>query len=114
MCTWSRRCEPWRRFRMPSDHGARLRLPFGTRVGEPEVDTLDVLCFGKESFERIVELATAEFGKAVDGSAALAIEGAQGALDLPVETRPITIAVQKMSRSKSRRSAGFRLSRCSI
>jgi len=75
--------------------GRGLRLPFGTRVGEPEVDTLDVLCFGKESFERIVELATAEFGKAVDGSAALAIEGTQGALDLPVETRPITIAVQK-------------------
>lgn len=75
--------------------GRGLRLPFGTRVGEPEVDTLDVLCFGKESFERIVELATIEFGKAVDGSAALAIEGTQGALDLPVETRPITIAVQK-------------------
>jgi superfamily II DNA or RNA helicase len=75
--------------------GRGLRLPFGTRVGEPEVDTLDVLCFGKESFERIVELATAEFGKAADGSAALAIEGTQGALDLPVETRPITIAVQK-------------------
>jgi hypothetical protein len=75
--------------------GRGLRLPFGTRVGEPEVDTLDVLCFGKESFERIVELATAEFGKAVDGSAALAIEGTQGALDLPVETRSITIAVQK-------------------
>jgi superfamily II DNA or RNA helicase len=75
--------------------GRGLRLPFGTRVGEPEVDTLDVLCFGKESFERIVELATIEFGKAVDGSAALAIEGTQGALDLPVETRPITIAVRK-------------------
>ena len=75
--------------------GRGLRLPFGTRVGEPEVDTLDVLCFGKEPFERIVELATAEFGKAVDGSAALAIEGTQGALDLPIDTRPITIAVQR-------------------
>lgn len=75
--------------------GRGLRLPFGTRVGDPDVDTLDVLCFGKESFERIVELATATFGKAVDGSAALAIEGRQGSLDLPVETRPITVAVRK-------------------
>lgn len=51
--------------------GRGLRLPFGMRVGDPEVDQLDVLCFGKETFEKIVELAIKEFGKAADGSSAV-------------------------------------------
>ena len=75
--------------------GRGLRLPFGSRVGDPEIDTLDVLCFGKESFERIVELATAEFGKAADGSAALSLQARPGDLDFPVETRPITIEAKR-------------------
>jgi superfamily II DNA or RNA helicase len=41
--------------------GRGLRLPFGRRVGDPELDTLDVLCFGRETFERIVEQATKQF-----------------------------------------------------
>jgi len=53
--------------------GRGLRLPFGDRTGDPEVDTLDVLCFGRESFERIIEQAIEEFGEGPEGSATLEI-----------------------------------------
>jgi len=53
--------------------GRGLRLPGGRRVEDPEVDTLDVLCFGKESFERIVEQATEQFGRGPDGGAAVTL-----------------------------------------
>jgi superfamily II DNA or RNA helicase len=53
--------------------GRGLRLPAGKRVGDPEVDTLDVLCFGRESFENIVSQAIAQFGEGADGAAAVAL-----------------------------------------
>ena len=34
--------------------GRGLRLPFGEQVGDDEVDTLDVLCFGRETMQEIV------------------------------------------------------------
>lgn len=34
--------------------GRGLRLPFGRQVGDEEVDTLDVLCFGRETMQEIV------------------------------------------------------------
>lgn len=34
--------------------GRGLRLPFGEQVGDTEVDTLDVLCFGRETMQEIV------------------------------------------------------------
>ena len=42
--------------------GRGLRLPAGRRVGVKEADTLDVVCFGKESLERIIEQATSWAG----------------------------------------------------
>lgn len=38
--------------------GRGLRLPFGKQVGEEEVDTLDVLCFGHETMQDIVTKLT--------------------------------------------------------
>lgn len=38
--------------------GRGLRLPFGKQVGEEEIDTLDVLCFGRESLQEIVNTLT--------------------------------------------------------
>ena len=35
--------------------GRGLRLPFGSQVGDEEVDTLDVLCFGHESMQEITD-----------------------------------------------------------
>lgn len=34
--------------------GRGLRLPFGEQVGNTEVDTLDVICFGRETMQEIV------------------------------------------------------------
>ena len=34
--------------------GRGLRLPFGEQVGDIEVDTLDVLCFGRETMQEII------------------------------------------------------------
>jgi len=47
--------------------GRGLRLPAGARVGDQDVDTLDVLCCGKESLQSILNQAIAEFGDP-DGS----------------------------------------------
>lgn len=40
--------------------GRGLRLPFGKQVGDEEVDTLDVLCFGHETMQEIVTKLTEE------------------------------------------------------
>lgn len=53
--------------------GRGLRLPAGRRLEEPELDTLDVLCFGRETFEGIVDQAMRQFGRDPDGMAAIAL-----------------------------------------
>lgn len=53
--------------------GRGLRLPAGKRTGEIEVDRLDVLCFGRESFSEIVSKAMEQFGSGPEGSAALGV-----------------------------------------
>lgn len=42
--------------------GRGLRLPAGRRVEDPDVDTLDVLCFGRETLEVILRKAIETFG----------------------------------------------------
>jgi len=37
--------------------GRGLRLPFGNRVGDEEVDTLDVLAFGRETVQEVIQQA---------------------------------------------------------
>ena len=43
--------------------GRGLRLPAGERVEQPELDSLDVVCFGKQSLKTIVEQATTWLGR---------------------------------------------------
>jgi superfamily II DNA or RNA helicase len=47
--------------------GRGLRLPAGHRIGHLELDTLDVLCCGRESFHDILDEATKHFGTGDDG-----------------------------------------------
>jgi superfamily II DNA or RNA helicase len=47
--------------------GRGLRLPAGRRVGNPVLDELDVVCFGREKLERIVTEATDWTGAASAG-----------------------------------------------
>jgi len=42
--------------------GRGLRLPAGHRVDDPDVDKLDILCYGRESLEGIIRSATEVFG----------------------------------------------------
>jgi superfamily II DNA or RNA helicase len=46
--------------------GRGLRLPFGRRVEDPEIDGLDVLCFGSESLQSVLNKAIANFGSEED------------------------------------------------
>lgn len=39
--------------------GRGLRLPFGQRIGDEEADTLDVLAFGRETVEQVIQAAKA-------------------------------------------------------
>lgn len=53
--------------------GRGLRLPFGSQVGNEDVDTLDVLCFGKETMSEICDkLINQGFG--VNNGSGISIE----------------------------------------
>ena len=55
--------------------GRGLRLPAGRRIGQPEIDSLDVVCFGKQSLQRIVEEATSWLGrKAGDATGGVVVD----------------------------------------
>lgn len=54
--------------------GRGLRLPAGHRVDYPEVDSLDVVCFGKQTLKAIVEEATAWVGKERGQGAGLTVD----------------------------------------
>jgi superfamily II DNA or RNA helicase len=75
--------------------GRGLRLPFGRRTGELEVDNLDVLCFGKSTFEEIVEKATKQFGDEGDGMLPVSLGRKQDDIEFPSETKPILISLRK-------------------
>jgi type III restriction enzyme len=73
--------------------GRGLRLPAGRRVEDDEIDSLDVLCFGKEDFGSIVAQATKEFGEGPDGSAALGIVSKDK--HRTQATRPVLVSVAR-------------------
>jgi len=84
--------------------GRGLRLPAGRRIGDDEVDTLDVLCFGKEDFGTIVQAAIKQFGTGAEGSASVAIvdrEAHQIRTSKPVTidvVRPVSVSVPEVVR----------------
>jgi len=54
--------------------GRGLRLPYGERVGRDEVDTLDVLCFGKQTMDEITDQILNEgYGSKEDQEAYLSV-----------------------------------------
>lgn len=54
--------------------GRGLRLPAGERVGDRDIDTLDVLCFGRRTAGDILQEAVEEFGKADEGGPAVEVK----------------------------------------
>ena len=62
--------------------GRGLRLPFGARIGDEEADSLDLLCYGSETSQTIVdELIRSGFGSGVPGRSSIKVR------DDPEESR---------------------------
>ena len=73
--------------------GRGLRLPAGRRVGDTEIDTLDVLCFGKERLQDILHEATEEFGDSEDQESYIEVsEHDSSSLGEPEPTHELTVA----------------------
>lgn len=53
--------------------GRGLRLPAGHRIGDPVLDQLDVVCFGRKALAKIVEEATAWSGVRADQAAGIRV-----------------------------------------
>jgi superfamily II DNA or RNA helicase len=87
--------------------GRGLRLPAGRRVDDPELDTLDVLCFGKESLEEVLKLALKDFGDEDDAESSVSVTEADSpeleratptiAVDVPLKT-PTTLSLPTVRR----------------
>ena len=76
--------------------GRGLRLPMGRRTGNPDVDKLDVLCCGRESFEDIVHQAVEEFGTP-DGAIGIAVTPGLGlGTETPVPMKAVTLTAVKI------------------
>ena len=71
--------------------GRGLRLPMGRRTGNPDVDKLDVLCCGRESFEDIVRQAVEQFGTRDGGMGITVAPGLELGTATPVPMKPITL-----------------------
>ena len=82
--------------------GRGLRLPAGSRVNQPELDTLDVVCFGKQSLKTIVEEATTWLGRnPTEGPGGMSVDGFDTglriALPLEIPARlPVTINLPEL------------------
>ena len=72
--------------------GRGLRLPGGRRIADPEADTLDILCFGRETFEQIVDQATSDFGVGAESSS-IGVRPGKDAPGMVVATKRVAIEV---------------------
>jgi hypothetical protein len=71
--------------------GRGLRLPAGRRVEDDDLDTLDVVCFGRESLQQILDAAISDYGDADDVEAPVRVTDAddEAQEDRPLETQPL-------------------------
>lgn len=65
--------------------GRGLRLPFGDQVGQKEVDTLDVLCFGAETLQGICDKLILD-GYGIDNDAGIQVIEAPKNKEAPITT----------------------------
>lgn len=74
--------------------GRGLRLPAGRRVDDVELDTLDVLCFGKESLADVLNVAIKDYGDVEIGEPGLeVVDAADPALTRELKTKTADIAL---------------------
>lgn len=67
--------------------GRGLRLPAGERVSQPELDSLDVVCFGKQSLQTIVEEATSWLGRRSTGGLIVDSHDTSSLVSLPLQVQ---------------------------
>jgi len=71
--------------------GRGLRLPAGHRVDDQELDTLDVLTFGRESLDEILSAATTEFGDGSGAGSSIVVANSDASeFERPVPTKAVT------------------------
>jgi superfamily II DNA or RNA helicase len=76
--------------------GRGLRLPAGRRTGNEDVDTLDVLCCGRETLEDVLRQATEQFGTASEGQGALGVRSTASTVDeAPIPSCDMVIPVAR-------------------
>lgn len=86
--------------------GRGLRLPAGRRVGDDELDSLDVLCFGRESLQEVLRDALQEYGDEEDKESFVSVDNADDdAFKQPEATKTIPIGVAQMIRLDVARAA---------
>ena len=69
--------------------GRGLRLPVGERVGDDELDRLDVVLFGRESAAEIIERAREEFGEPETGVVPIEVTEAGDEPESPPSRREV-------------------------
>ena len=98
--------------------GRGLRLPAGDRLGNPDVDTLDVLCFGRETAGGILNDAMEEFGKGDEGGPAVDVkskdeaeqESAPATKRFHIEsTRDVTIVIPRVEKIPAEPALDFEI-----
>jgi type III restriction enzyme len=98
--------------------GRGLRLPAGHRVEDRELDSLDVLCFGRQSFEDVLNRALEDYGSREDREAAMGVVGedddslhepaATKSCAIPAKT-PVELSVPKIRRVPIEPDLGFNI-----
>lgn len=72
--------------------GRGLRLPAGRRVDDVELDTLDVLCFGKESLAEVLDVAIKDYGDVEVGEPGLdVIDASDPGLTRELKTKTVDV-----------------------
>jgi len=76
--------------------GRGLRLPAGHRVDDEEVDTLDLLCFGRQSLQEILTSALRDFGTSDDDERYVDVQGANAdELNRDIAIMDVSIAARR-------------------
>jgi superfamily II DNA or RNA helicase len=75
--------------------GRGLRLPIGRRVGDDEVDRLDVVCFGRATLADIVNDAMSQFGDVTEGGPGISIGDADSGSTDGAPTKRLEIPVAR-------------------
>ena len=70
-------------------------MPAGKRVGVPELDQLDVLCFSSQAFEEIVAEAVREFDTGDEHGMGITVDRREDVDEHAVEQYPVAVGLER-------------------